>query len=41
MAAGFIIDFVIRKAKSRNQDDITQKIGHVCDHDHCHCEKTF
>ena len=34
MAAGFIIDFVISKAKSRNQDDITQKIGHVCDHDH-------
>ena len=41
MAAGFIIDFVIRKAKSRNQDDITQKIGHVCDHDHCHCEKSI
>ena len=34
-------DFVIRKAKSRNQDDITQKIGHVCDHDHCHCEKSI
>ena len=41
MAAGFIIDFVISKAKSRNQDDITQKIGHVCDHDHCHCEKSI
>lgn len=41
MVAGFIIDFVIRKAKSRNQDDITQKIGHVCDHDHCHCEKSI
>lgn len=36
MAAGFVIDFVMRKAK--RQEDIQKKIGHICDHDHCHCE---
>lgn len=36
MAAGFVIDFVMRKAKG--QEDIQKKIGHICDHDHCHCE---
>ena len=36
MVAGFVIDFVMRKAK--RQEDIQKKIGHICDHDHCHCE---
>ena len=36
MAAGFVIDFVMRKAKG--QEDIQKEIGHICDHDHCHCE---
>ena len=40
MAAGFIIDFVIRKAKSRNQDDInTENRSCMRTKDHCHCEK--
>lgn len=37
MAAGFIIDFVMRKSK--RQEDVQKKIGHICDHDHCHCDE--
>lgn len=39
MAAGFIIDFVMRKI--RKDEDMTQKIGHMCEHSHCHCEKSI
>ena len=39
MVAGFIIDFVIRIRKSSQEQDFTSKIGHMCDHDHCHCDK--
>lgn len=41
MAAGFIIDFVIRIRKSSQEQDFTSKIGHMCDHDHCHCDKSI
>ncbi|MDO5381769.1 MAG: putative manganese transporter [Eubacteriales bacterium] len=36
---GFLIDFVIRK--SVKNEDMVSKIGHICDHDHCHCEKSI
>lgn len=39
MVSGFAIDFVMRK--SRGQEDIQKKIGHICDHDHCHCDKSI
>ena len=41
MVAGFIIDFVIRIRKSSQEQDFTSKIGHICDHDHCHCDKSI
>ena len=41
MVAGFIIDFVIRIRKSSQEQDFTSKIGHMCDHDHCHCDKSI
>ena len=41
MVAGFIIDFVIRIRKSSQEQDFTRKIGHMCDHDHCHCDKSI
>ena len=41
MVAGFIIDFVIRIRKSSQEQDVTSKIGHMCDHDHCHCDKSI
>lgn len=37
MIAGFIIDYVMRRL-SKNED-ITENIGHMCEHDHCHCEQ--
>lgn len=39
MAAGFLIDFVMHK--TRREEDISQKIGHMCDHDHCHCDQSI
>ncbi|MDD3238809.1 MAG: putative manganese transporter [Lachnospira sp.] len=39
MVAGFVIDFAMRRI--RKDDDVTKKIGHICDHDHCHCEKSI
>ncbi len=39
MAAGFAIDFLMRKSKGR--EDMSDKIGHMCEHDHCNCEKSI
>lgn len=39
MTAGFAIDFLMRK--SNGMDDISDKIGHMCEHDHCNCEKSI
>lgn len=39
MAAGFAIDFLMRK--NREREDISNKIGHMCEHDHCNCEKSI
>lgn len=39
MTAGFLIDFAMRKI--RKDEDVTKKIGHMCEHDHCHCEKSI
>ena len=43
MAAGFIIDAVasIVAGRSRQIDKIEAGISHVCEHDHCHCEKSI
>jgi len=37
MIAGFVIDFIMRK--SEHIIDIDEKIGGICEHEHCHCEK--
>ena len=34
--AGFIIDFVIRKIRKKEE---VNKITEVCEHEHCHCEE--
>lgn len=39
MAAGFMIDFGMRKA--RGEENISKQIGHLCDHDHCHCDQSI
>lgn len=39
MTVGFAIDFLMRKSKGR--EDISDKIGHMCEHDHCNCEKSI
>ncbi len=38
MVAGFIIDFVIRSKKADEKD---LKIHDLCEHEHCHCEKSI
>lgn len=36
--AGFIIDLVIRlTSKNKTQDE--ERIGEICEHEHCHCEE--
>ena len=39
MAAGFVIDFIMRRFVK--EENVTERIGHMCDHDHCHCEKSI
>lgn len=34
---GFLIDLVLKKFKK--EDINTKEIEHICEHDHCHCEK--
>ena len=35
MAAGLVIDFVIRKTRKREAEEL--RIDHLCEHQHCHC----
>lgn len=39
MIAGFLIDLAIRKSHRINKIDM--KIGDICEHEHCHCEKSI
>lgn len=43
MVAGFVIDAVasLVAGRSRQVDKIEAGISHVCEHDHCHCEKSI
>lgn len=40
--AGFVIDFVMhklpKKQKKENEEIAQEEIGHMCEHEHCHCE---
>ena len=40
--AGFVIDFVMHKLpkqqKKENEETAQEEIGHMCEHEHCHCE---
>lgn len=39
--AGFIIDLIGRayKKNKKDKENIEQEIGHMCEHEHCHCEE--
>lgn len=40
--AGFAIDFVVQAVnkKSKKEDNkVEEEIGHICEHEHCHCEE--
>lgn len=37
LSAGFIIDFILRKTKTKPAEN--EKIGDMCEHEHCHCEE--
>lgn len=39
MIAGFAIDLIMRK--SVKSIDVNDKIGNICEHEHCHCEKSI
>lgn len=39
MIAGFAIDWVMRKNLKKTEVDV--EIGHMCEHEHCHCEKSI
>ncbi len=41
MAMGFLIDFLIRTFKKPVIKEIKVNIEGVCEHDHCHCEKSI
>lgn len=37
--AGFLIDAFVRgHKKETGNEEVEKHIGHICDHDHCHCE---
>lgn len=40
--AGFVIDFAMhklpKKQKKENEETAQEEIGHMCEHEHCHCE---
>ena len=40
IAAGFLVDLFIRKRSDKQGEETHQHmdIGHVCEHEHCHCE---
>ena len=41
--AGVVIDFVgqvfKKKKKKQENEEAVEEIGHICEHEHCHCEK--
>lgn len=40
--AGIIIDIftkILKKKKEENKVDEVKEIGHICEHEHCHCEE--
>lgn len=42
--AGFVIDLIGQVIKDKNKkidkkEEIEEEIGHICEHEHCHCEK--
>lgn len=43
MFFGFLIDFslnLFRKKKKQDiEENVEKQIGHICEHEHCHCEK--
>lgn len=41
MVMGFIIDLLVRSFRKQGETEISIKIGGVCEHDHCHCEKSI
>lgn len=42
IVAGFVIDFtsqIINKKQKENKEEVEEEIGHICEHEHCHCEE--
>lgn len=43
IVAGVVIDFVgqafKKKKKKQENEEAVEEIGHMCEHEHCHCEK--
>lgn len=39
MLAGFVIDWIMRK--SLKDVNVNDKIGDICEHEHCHCEQSI
>ncbi len=37
--AGLLIDIIGQAFKKKKEDKIEQEIGHICEHEHCHCEE--
>lgn len=39
MIAGFLLDFIVRHLPSRKGHAHHHEIGHLCEHEHCHCDE--
>ncbi len=39
MIAGFLLDFCVRLVHKGKSHDEDIEIGHLCEHDHCHCDE--
>ncbi len=39
IVAGLLIDMIGQAIKKKKEDTLEEEIGHICEHEHCHCEE--
>ena len=39
IVVGLLIDMIGQALKKKKEDTLEKEIGHICEHEHCHCEE--
>ncbi len=39
IVSGLLIDMIGQALKKKKEDALEEEIGHICEHEHCHCEE--